>query len=204
MTLQKLSLSLSEMGLCPFPTQYGAGAFSEEAALQLFTMQLRSLGDYLHRARLPEGTSCCPSAEQQHFASCFQNLRVSNCAAARSLLPCEDKKRSSSRGQPDLLSPRQQRTLGELGTVATSCFFPFTKWIQSSCFTTGKVKENHCQPALDYSITTRFPFVPSPMKIPRCKLIITLEGSGRKLFLPPGMAHRLILRGTDVLWCHSG
>lgn len=124
MTLQKLSLSLSEMGLCPFPTQYGAGAFSEEAALQLFTMQLRSLGDYLHRARLPEGTSCCPSAEQQHFASCFQNLRVSNCAAARSLLPCEDKKRSSSRGQPASFPPGSKEPWVSLGLLQPPAFSP--------------------------------------------------------------------------------
>lgn len=122
MKLQKLSLPLSGMGLCLFPTEHGAGVCWEEATLQLHTMQLRSLRDYLHRARLPERTSCCPSAEQRYFASCFQNLRVSNCAGVRSLLPCQGKQQQPR--PASLLSPGQQRALGEFGTIATSCFSP--------------------------------------------------------------------------------
>lgn len=145
---RKLSLSASGVGLCPFATERGCVGRRQLcnstpcncAALVTTCAQPGSLKGQAAAHQLSSGI--LPLA----FKSCvFQTAQESGAC-------CPVKGRSSSRGQPALLR--------------LPAFPPSLQCIRSSCFSTGKVKESNQQPGLDYSITTVFPFVHTPMKSP--------------------------------------
>lgn len=167
MTRWKLSLSLWGMGLCLFPMQYSADVRWVEATLQLYMMQLPWWLPALARTSCSTALVTTCTGRTSCWAAVFWLLLSKlACSKLRRSQPPTLLSKEQQPGPASLLSPGQKRALGECRATVTSCFSPFTPWVQSSRITTGKAKENHCQ-----SITIIFPDAPSPMEIPWCKLI---------------------------------